>query len=101
MFNATYTHAVPVFFSDELNWKVYPNPLTGKFTLVYQSSPGALLRVGLYNSIGEVIKEMQLTANGFIQQTEINLEQERFANGLDYLQITGGGKLRTIKVIRQ
>lgn len=99
--NATYTHAVPVFFSEELSWKVYPNPSTGKFNLVYQSSPGALLQVKLYNSIGELIKEMQFTATGFVQQSEINLEQEHFAKGIYYLRITDSGNVRTMKVIRQ
>lgn len=99
--NATYTNAVPVFFSSELNWKVYPNPSTGKFNLVYQSSPGALLQVRLYNSVGELIKEMQLTATGFVQQSEINFEQERFAKGLYYIRIADSGNTRTMKVIRQ
>ena len=99
--NYIYSEAIPVFFSDELTWQAYPNPSTGKFNLVYQSSPGAVLVMRIYNSVGEQLKEVQLAANGFVQTSEINLEKGGFAKGVYFLRIKDGEKIRHMKVIKQ
>ncbi len=99
--NYTYSGAVPVLFNEELVWQVFPNPSKGKYNLVYQSTPGDIVHVRMFNAIGERIKEMQLTANGFVQKGEIDLSANNIGSGVYILQIQTQEKTHVLRLVKQ
>jgi len=99
--NYSYSKSIPVVFSDELEWLVFPNPSAGKFSLVYQSAAGDDIHVMIFNGVGAFMKETHFTANGFIETTEIDLSKGGFANGVYFLQIKTNKKFRTLRLVKQ
>lgn len=99
--NASYSKVVPVIFTEELNWVVYPNPSKGLFTLVYQAAVGEQLTAQLYNSVGQLMKTLVVQSNGFVQQTDVDLRASQFAAGVYYLKIQGAQANRLLKLVKQ
>jgi hypothetical protein len=99
--NYSYSNNVPVLFNEEMEWQVFPNPSNGKFILMYQSIRGDNVQLKLFNSIGELMQEMHFTANGLIQNHEIDLSKEVFANGVYVLQIRAQKKTQALRLVKQ
>ncbi len=98
--NFTYSRAVPVLFNEELIWQVFPNPSKGKYNLVYQSAPTDIVKVKVFNAIGELIKEMQFSANGFVQKGEVDLSANNIAGGIYILQIQTQEKKHVLRLVK-
>lgn len=98
--NYTYSSALPVLFTEELQWQVYPNPSSRKFNLTYQSAPADIIHLNIYNSIGSLIKNIQLPANGFIQTEEIELG-ENFPAGIYFIKARSRHQTHLLKLIKR
>ncbi|HTM91249.1 MAG TPA: T9SS type A sorting domain-containing protein, partial [Flavisolibacter sp.] len=99
--NYNYSKAIPVVFSEELEWQVFPNPSNGKYNLLYQSAPGDQIQLSIINSVGQLVKQMNFTANGFIQRQDIDLSKNVFANGVYVLQIKAREKTHVLRLVKQ
>lgn len=99
--NYTISETIPVHYSDNPEWQVYPNPSGGLFTLAYQYKTGATLNVKMYNAVGIKVKETTFKTNGFLQQAEINLGAALYAPGTYYLELSVGQHRKVIRWVKQ
>ncbi|MBO9661059.1 MAG: T9SS type A sorting domain-containing protein, partial [Chitinophagaceae bacterium] len=98
--NYAYSQAKPVVWSNELQWQVYPNPLTdGSCTLLYQASPVRPVQLAIFNSKGMLLRQWQVNGNGFIQKELIQLNL--LSAGVYMLRADTGEKQFSIKLIKQ
>jgi hypothetical protein len=96
--NYAYSRALPVIWTDEFVWQVFPNPApTGQFKLQYQAPDNEPIHISIYNSAGALVKQQQLKGNGFIQQAVIDLKHPA---GLYMLQARVGGRIIHLKLIK-
>jgi hypothetical protein len=99
--NYSYSKAMPVVWSDEFVWQVFPNPSRdGQFTLQYQLDNNEEVRLNIYNSAGALIKQQKITGNGFVQQTEVKLDRHH-GGGLYLLRAKRDKKDILLKMIKQ
>jgi hypothetical protein len=99
--NYSYPKAMPVVWSDEFVWQVFPNPSRdGQFNLQYQLDNNEEVRLNIYNSAGALIKQQKITGNGFVQQTEVKLDRHH-GGGLYLLRAKRDKKDILLKMIKQ
>jgi hypothetical protein len=91
---------VPIVYSNELAWGIYPNPSDGMFRLKYQVEPGKTAAVDIFNAAGAIVKKYTIAGNGFIQNFDIDLKNGVFAKGLYMIRITAGNKQYHFKVTK-
>jgi hypothetical protein len=99
--NYSYSKPVPVLFNEELTWQVFPNPGSGKYNLIYQSTAGDIIQIRVVNVLGQFIKELELIANGFVQKGEIDLSASKIASGIYILRIRTQQKSHFLRVVKQ
>ena len=99
--NYAYSRAVAVVFTDELQWKLYPNPSDGLYTLSYQAKAGDKLTVTIYNTAGQLLQQQVLSGDGFVQQATINLKNNHLANAVYMMRISKGNRQYHCKLVKQ
>jgi hypothetical protein len=99
--NYSYSKVLPVVFNEELEWRVFPNPSSGKFKVVYQSTPGNIIEVRVLNSVGSLVKEMRFIATGFVQTQEISLSENYLAAGVYIFKAKTGAAVHVLKLVKQ
>ena len=97
----SYSPIRPVVFGNDLLWQVYPNPSAGIFNLVYQLTNGETLSVKIYDVTGKTIKEYNSVANGFLQKMTVDLQDKLYASGMYLLEVSGGLKKQTFRLIKK
>lgn len=95
----SYSPIRSVVFNNALLWKLYPNPSTGLFSLVYQVNSNEQVYVRIIDAKGSLVKEYRKTGNGFPQKLNIDLTGN--ANGSYLLQVDVAGKKQTFKLYKQ
>jgi len=85
--NFFYSKSIPIFYSKELNWTIFPNPSNGLFTLRYQLSKDEKGTMKIYNELGQIVKTQFITGNGYIQTMPIDLSKMPFLKGAYYAKI--------------
>jgi hypothetical protein len=71
--NYSYSKALPIVFSNELNWIIAPNHSAGYYNLIFQANQGEKVSIEIFNCIGSLIRKEQFNASGFISQHAIDL----------------------------
>jgi hypothetical protein len=99
--NYSYPKTIPVVFNEEMEWQVFPNPSNGKYNLLYQSAAGDEIQLRIFNSIGQLVKQMNFAANGFVQRQDIDLSKNIFGNGIYVLQIQTKEKTHILRLVKQ
>lgn len=99
--NFSYSRTIPVLYSKELTWKIFPNPSDGHFTLQYQLSNGERATINIYNAIGQKVKTQALSGNGYVQTLGIDLPNSIFQRGMYLLRITTGESDEVLKLLLQ
>ena len=95
-----YTRVKPVTFNNDVKWQVYPNPSKGIFNFVYQLGNGENIRAQLHDASGKQVHLINLTGNGFLQKTVIDLRSPKYASGIYLLNTIGGDKTQSLKLIK-
>ncbi|MBL7749106.1 MAG: T9SS type A sorting domain-containing protein, partial [Chitinophagaceae bacterium] len=78
-----------------------PNPSAGQFSLLFQAADGEQLTAKVYNVQGKLVKEYNITGDGFVQKLAIELGGSSFANGLYLLDVRAGDKRRSFRLVKQ
>lgn len=97
----SYSDIRPVIFNNEVKWQVYPNPSAGVFSVVYQASIGETVTLKVHDVNGKQILQKNVTANGFLQKTIIDLEEKNFASGLYLLEVASEEKKEIFRLIKK
>jgi hypothetical protein len=96
-----YSVVRPIIFNDELTRKVYPNPSTGIFNLLFQEENGVELNIKMYDANGRLIYLTKATATGFVQKLILDFGGPRFASGIYLIKVEGAAKNQFFKIIKQ
>ncbi len=100
--NITYSDAIPIVFTEDLNWQVYPNPSDNIFSLNYQLAPGQKISLRLTDLHGKKILQKELLTNGFLQKEDIALAPGRYAPGIYLLEIfLPNGERKLFRLVRK
>lgn len=99
--NSSYSKAVPVLYSKELNWKIFPNPSDGYFTLLYQLNNGERATVNIYNAVGQMIKSQIIAGNGFIQKMGIDMTNLPLQRGMYLVKVLTENNNEVLKLVLQ
>ena len=99
--NYSYSKTIPILYSKELVWKIFPNPSHGLFNLQYQLNEGEKGTIKIYNSIGQIIKTQFITGNGFVQTMSIDLTKLPFHKGLYLAKIVTDDNAEVFKILIQ
>jgi hypothetical protein len=95
-----YSAIRPVVFDNAITWQLYPNPSHGIFNFVFQQNAGEPMKLKVYDVSGKMIRQSEITANGFVQKMIIDLHSPEFAEGL-YMIVAEGSKNQVFKVLKQ
>lgn len=98
--NYAYSKLSPVVFSNELTWRIYPNPSDGLFKLQYQMDIGKTASAAIFDAAGALIKKYDIPGNGFVQYFDIDLKKGIYARGIYLIRITTGNKNYLFKVTK-
>lgn len=96
-----YSDTRAVVFNDEITWQVYPNPSKGDFSLVYQANSGQTITIRVYDANGKLLRNVPVTATGFVEKYILDLSGSQYASGLYLLQAEMQGKPRSFTLIKQ
>ncbi|TMI84959.1 MAG: T9SS type A sorting domain-containing protein [Bacteroidetes bacterium] len=88
----SYSVIKPVVFSGEFEIQVYPNPSSGIFNFLYQQNEGEILNLRIYNMAGQLVKQQQTIATGFVQKVIVDLQNPGFAGGVYLLSVDGNAR---------
>jgi Subtilase family/Secretion system C-terminal sorting domain len=100
--NYSYSRAIPVLYSKELKWEIFPNPSNGFFTLQYQLPAGEKGTMNIYNSLGQMIKSLTIAGTGYVQTIGIDMKNTALSRGINFIKIiTADSILEVFKVIIQ
>lgn len=76
--------------------KVYPNPATSQVNIELNSSEGSAISVKMYDVMGKVVREENVTATQ--GQTSITMSTERLSTGIYTLHISDGQSVIVKKI---
>ncbi len=96
-----YSPVRPVVFDDEIKWQVFPNPSTGAYNFTYQLNQGESMMLKVYDVTGRLVKQTNLTGNGFVQTMEIDLTPVKYVPGVYLLIAESVEKKYNIRLIKQ
>ena len=96
-----YSPVRPVVFNDEIKWQVYPNPSNGNYSLMYQLDQNEILNVKVYDVNGKLVKQVNLTGNGFVQNAQVDLRASRFSAGVYLLLAEAGERKYSTRLIKK
>lgn len=97
----SYSPVRPVVFSQETDWRVFPNPSAGLFGLLLQAAADEAMHLRVYDAAGRLVQQQQRVATGFVQKLFIDLQDKHFAPGLYLLEVTAGDKRQSFRVLKQ
>jgi hypothetical protein len=97
----SYSPVRPVVFSQETEWRVYPNPSTGLFVLLLQAAADEPVHLRVYDAAGRLVQQQQRVASGFVQKLFVDLQDKRYAPGLHLIEVTAGEKQQSFRVLKQ
>ena len=97
----TYSPVRPVVFTNDMDWKVYPNPSAGIFNLIYQCPNGELVTIKIFDVAGRVVKTYTVQATGFLQRFVIDLGESNLSKGPYLLQASHESEQHFFKLIKQ
>lgn len=97
----SYSPVRPVVFSQETDWRVFPNPSTGLFGLLLQAAADEPMHLRVYDAAGRLVQQQQRVATGFVQKLFVDLQDKHFAAGLYLLEVTAGDKRQSFRVLKQ
>ena len=90
-----------VVFADPVTWQVYPNPSSGRFSLVYQLNTSEKLQARVFDGNGRLLQQHAETGSGFLQKITIDLRNATYANGIYLLHVEAAGKHQSFKLYKQ
>ena len=96
-----YSVVRPVIFNDELTRKIYPNPSTGIFNLLFQEENGIELNLKTYDANGKLIYLTKATATGFVEKLVLDFSGPKYASGIYLIKVETPGKNQFFKIIKQ
>jgi hypothetical protein len=97
----SYSSIKPVLFNDDVQWQVYPNPSGGLFYFVYQVPDGQTMQVKLYDMSGKVIRQIMVSATGFLQKQSIDISGKDIPRGLYMMEANSGNKKQFFHLLKQ
>ncbi len=97
--NYSYSKVIPVLYSKELSWKVFPNPSSGYFTLRYQLSNGERGTMNIYNSLGQLVKSQTVTGDGYVQTMGIDMASLPYQKGMYLVKVFTDNYNETFKLL--
>jgi hypothetical protein len=98
--NYSYSKALPIVFSNELNWIIAPNHSAGYYNLIFQANQGEKVSIEIFNSIGSLIRKEQFNASGFISQHAIDLRGS-YAKGIYLVRMQSKNVTRTFRIVKK
>ena len=98
--NFIYSEIRPVIFNDDIVSRIYPNPSPGVFYFIFRQNTGETINIKVYNTNGQIVREVKTIATGFVQKLIIDLQQSSFAKGM-YMIVAEGTDTKTFKVVKQ
>jgi hypothetical protein len=98
--NFYYSEIRPVIFDDDIVSRIYPNPSPGVFYFIFRQNTGETINIKVYNTKGQIVREVKTIATGFVQKLIIDLQQSSFAKGM-YMIVAEGTATKTFKVVKQ
>ncbi len=96
-----YSPVRPVVFDDEIKWQVFPNPSKGAYNFTYQLNQGEAMTLKVYDVTGKLVKQTNLTGNGFVQTLEIDLKPVKYVPVVYLLIAESVEKKYNIRLIKQ
>jgi hypothetical protein len=101
--NGSFSYSVirPILFSNDITWKVFPNPANSFFTLLFQLNQGERLDIRMYDASGRLLHQSNTLATGFIQKTRFDLNAGIFAKGLYLVEARAGEMKQVFRLIKQ
>ncbi|MEI2738834.1 MAG: S8 family serine peptidase [Chitinophagaceae bacterium] len=99
--SSRYSAIRPVVFDEAIVWQVYPNPSGGIFNLSFQANDGVLITTKIYDLAGKMVQQQQVSANGFVQKINIDLQNSKFVSGLYLLEASVGDQKQSFRLIKQ
>jgi hypothetical protein len=95
-----YSVVRPVVFDEEIRWQLYPNPSHGLFNMVFQHSNGATVSIKVYDANGKTVFNSITTSTGFIQKRTIDLQGNKYSNGLYLVEIRVGDRVEVFRILK-
>ena len=91
----------PIIFDKELTRKIFPNPSTGVFNLLFQEQNGIELSLLLFDANGRSIYSTKTMATGFVQKLVLDFSGPKFASGIYLIRVEAQQKEQFFKIIKQ
>ncbi|MEO6219947.1 MAG: choice-of-anchor J domain-containing protein [Ginsengibacter sp.] len=92
-----YTKTLPQRLKNQ-GYLIYPNPFTSSFIIRNYQVPTTLQRVGIYNSVGQLVWAKDLNGNGI---TEMTVDFGRFPAGLYIVKLMYTEKTIIERIVKQ
>ncbi|HEX5652674.1 MAG TPA: T9SS type A sorting domain-containing protein, partial [Chitinophagaceae bacterium] len=101
--NGSFSYSVirPVLFSNDITWRVFPNPANNFFTILFQLNQGERLDIKMYDISGRLLHQSNTLATGFVQKTQVDLNASIFAKGLYLVEARGGEMKQVFRLLKQ
>lgn len=97
----SYSAIKPVVFDNALVEEIYPNPSHGNYLLAFQGIAGEKIRAKIYNANGQVIKNTESVATGYLQKFNIDLSDGRYPAGVYMIRVSLGTISKSFRVVKQ
>lgn len=97
----TYSSIRSVLFPDGIIVRVYPNPTTGIFNIVYQMELGQQIHLSIMDAAGRLLKEVNTIADGFLQKQVFDFSSGIYPAGIYLFRITADNLNQSFKVVKQ
>ena len=94
----SYSPIRSVLFNETVLGRVYPNPSTGFFNLVFQIDAGNNFEAKVFDVKGSLVREYHRTATGLLQKLSIDLSAA--PAGMYLLQTDAAGKRQAFKLYK-
>lgn len=82
--------------SEDVILDLYPNPNNGVFTLTINGYDNSNLRLEVINVMGKIVSSEEITITNKHFQSEFGYD---LANGIYFLKISNGNRMRSIRFI--
>jgi hypothetical protein len=97
----SYSAIKPVVFDNALIGAIYPNPSNGNYLLGFQGIAGEKIQAKIYNANGQVIKNTEGIATGYLQKFSIDITDGRYPAGVYMIRVNLGAITTSFRVIKQ
>ncbi len=85
---------IPEHDTNDFDFKVYPNPTTGNFTLEVQAKETFPYSLEIINTVGDLIYKIKK-----LNVDKINVNKIGFSSGIYYIRLNNGNSVITKKII--